>query len=92
MKYKVISAAFDLTQDPPAPVKFTGDNRISPTMGEEVIDTEDNALFRHCENVWDVEDTVLAFWNRLNDHDKDAPDFTHNPTAKVVVIDVRPVE
>ena len=93
MKYKVTTAAFDVTTNPPTPVKFTyeGEGRINDYMGTETIDTETNVLFKTCKNVWDIEDTVLEFWNRLNESDKDGPHYTHTAGSKVVVVDVRPL-
>ena len=90
MRFRVITAAYDVRQYPPEPVEFSGDHAISPRMGEEIIDTVMNPLFSKCETVWDVEDAVLNFWNRLNPSDKCAPNFTSSPSEKVVVIDVRP--
>ena len=91
MKYRVITAAYDVTKSPPEPVRYMdGPDRLSPYMGEEIIDTEENVLFKGCESVWDVEDMILAFWNRLNESDNEAPHYTHNGREKVVVIDVRP--
>ena len=95
MKYKVTTAAFDVTKTPPEPVKFTGTNAFGDGdfMGSEIVDTEETgSLFRRAKNVHDVEDMMLDFWNRLNPSSKEGPHFTHNPSAKVVVIDCRPYE
>ena len=91
MKYRVITAAFDVRGPEPIRIPMNGDNAIGEYMAEEIIDTEENVLFGDCEDVWDVEDTVLAFWNRLNESDREGPYYTHNGTAKVDVIDVKPV-
>lgn len=92
MKYRVITAAYDVTHNPPAQVKLKFEDRLTDFLREEIIDTKENVLFSKCENVHDIEDVVLSFWNRLNDSSKEAPDFTHNPTQKVVVIHVHPLE
>ena len=94
MKYRVTTASFDTSKMPPEPVKYTGRNVLANSndlLGVEIIDIEDNVLFSDCEDVWDVEDRVLEFWNRLNEHDKDAPFYTHSAAHKIVVVDVRPV-
>ena len=91
MKYKVTTAAFDNTTSPPTPVKMNGDNKITDYLAESIIDTKDNEIFADCADVHDIEDTVLEFWNRLNESSIDAPHYTHNPTSKVVVVDVRPL-
>ena len=88
MKYRVTCAAYDVTKTPPAVVLMNTGEALST----EIIDTETNVLFQHCEDVWDVEDRMLEFWNRLNEHDQDPPHYTHNPKEKVVVVDVRPEE
>lgn len=91
MKYKVITAAFDITQTPPQPIEFIGSNRIGKFLGTETIDTVENVLFAQCKNVHDVEDVVLAFWNRLNESSIEAPHYTGVPTSKVVVVHVYPL-
>jgi hypothetical protein len=35
----------------------------------EYLNLDENILFRNCETVWDIEDKVEGFWNRLNDLD-----------------------
>lgn len=88
MKYKVITASFDVTQYPPRVVHMIDSDR---QFSVEIIDTDDNVLFADCENVHDIEDGVLQFWNRLNPSSSDGPNYTHNPREKVVVVHVEPV-
>ena len=95
MRYRVISAIFDVTKFPPEPVPMSGghDSAVEGThrlQAVEIIDTKTNELFSHCEDVNDVEDRVLEFWNRLNPSCIEGPHYTHNGAAKVVVIDCRP--
>ena len=87
MKYKVTTAAFDVTG--PEIVRVI--MKDGDTLSTEIVDTDTNELFGACENVHDVEDMVLAFWNRLNESSKDGPHYTHNPGEKIVVVDCRPV-
>ena len=95
MKYRVTTAVYDVTKMPPEPVPMgagndsvlEGTNRL---LASEIIDTETNELFTHCENVNDIEDVVLEFWNRLNPSSSGPPHYTHSGVGKVVVIDCRP--
>ena len=93
MKYRVITACFDVTKYPPEPVQFTGSNVLEDSnhlMGVSIVDTEENEIFEDCQNVNDVEDRTLEYWNRLNPSCIDGPDYTHNGHSKVVVVDCRP--
>jgi hypothetical protein len=93
VKYLVISACYNVNAMPPAPVKMNpgvGMEGSNDLLAASIVDTEDNVLAAHCENVHDVEDFILEFWNRLNPSSKDGPDYTHDPYSKVVVVHVRP--
>ena len=91
MKYKVILASFDVSEYPPRAVQLETHEGTDRFYTTEIVDTSTNVLFDHCENVHDVEDVMLHFWNRLNPSSKDAPHYTHNPREKVVVVHVEPV-
>lgn len=69
------------------PNVLAGSNRL---LSVEIIDTEANVLFEDCEDVNEIEDIVLEFWNRLNPSCIDGPHYTHNGSSKVVVVDCRP--
>jgi len=93
MKYRVITAVYDVTTMPPKLVTCRGRKVIEGSahlMQVEIIDTLTNELFAHCETVQDVEDGVLSFWNRLNPSSVKGPHYTDNPHEKVVVVDCRP--
>ncbi len=93
MRYRVTTACFDVTKNPPEPVQVTGGNVLEGSnhlLSVEIIDTETNEIFESCEDVNHIEDTVLEFWNRLNPSCIDPPHYTHNPNSKVVVVDCRP--
>lgn len=95
MRYRVTTACFDVTKNPPEPVQMGAGNRSvledsNRLLSVEIIDTETNELFKYCEDVNEIEDRVLEFWNRLNPSCIDGPHYTHNGHSKVVVIDCRP--
>ena len=74
MKYVVTAVSVD----PKFPNTFS-------EAREEVIDTEDNELFRGANGPWDVEDIYHRYWNRLNDRWENAfPEYKE----KVLVISV----
>ena len=47
----------------PKPEIGLSEDRLRRT---DTIDLDENILFSRCETVWDIEDTIESFWNRLN--------------------------
>jgi hypothetical protein len=46
----------------PSPARDTSDRS---SIRQEIIDTEENELFKDCKNCYEIEDTYESFWNRL---------------------------
>ncbi|MYN43535.1 hypothetical protein GTP23_00455 [Pseudoduganella sp. FT93W] len=77
MKYKVRALAVDLTV---VPHTYT-------VPRDEIIDTATNQIFEACATIRDVEIAYEDFWNYLNGDDE-----VHDPSAKVKVLSVTPVD
>lgn len=77
MKFKVTAIAVDLTT---RPFSYSAPR-------EEIVDTQENTIFGACESIQDVEVAYENFWNYLN-----GPDLVQNPSQKVKVLMVEPVE
>ena len=74
MKYTVTALCakrlFDDNNEPTGeyeienPEKLTSNHKLK--IRDEVVDTNENEIFKDCKNEYDVEDHYEYFWNRLN--------------------------
>ena len=76
MKVVVRALSVDLTVEP---------HTFTPAR-DETVDTSNNAIFKNCESIRDIEIAYEDYWNYLN-----GDESVHDASAKVKVLSVIPL-